>query len=214
MVKRIINFFLPKEKKFYELLLKASQNSLLAARKLQELMKDFSSLDEKQLALHSDKIHEIENRGDEITHEISHELYKTFITPIDREDIHELSQLIDDQADLIDSLSKKITYYNVKNIDSFMLNQMEIAVKQMECITEAIGKMESNGSIEEQRNEVLELEDEADVVHRKAISSLFSDSMPPLEVIKLKDLYETLEILTDKNQRVAITLESIVIKHA
>ncbi|MFH1056563.1 MAG: DUF47 family protein [Candidatus Micrarchaeota archaeon] len=214
MVQRIINFFLPKERKFYELLLKASQNSLLAARKLHELMKDFSSLDEKQLVLLSDKIHEIENKGDEITHEISHELYKTFITPIDREDIHELAQLIDDQADLIDSLTKKITYYNVKNIDEFMLKQIDIAVRQMEFLTTAIEKMESNGSIEEQRNKVLDLEDEADVVHRKAISSLFSDSMPPLDVIKMKDLYETLEILTDKNQRVAITIESIVIKHA
>lgn len=213
-MKRVIDFFLPRERKFYDLLIKASQNALTAARKLQELMREFSSLNEQQRALQAEKIHEVENKGDEINHQISHELFNTFITPIDREDIHELANLIDDQDDLIDSLSKKLVYYNITAVDEFMLKQMEIAVKQMETITAAIEQLETGRAIEAERAIVVDLEDEADAVHRKAISALFSDSRPPLEVIKLKDLYETLEILTDKNQRVAVTMESIVIKHA
>lgn len=213
-MKRILDFFLPRERKFYDLLLACSQNSLSAAEKLREFMQGFSSYSEKELVLNSEQIHDLEKKGDEINRQITRELHSTFITPIDREDIHTLANLLDDQADLIDNVTKKLTYYQVKEIEPLMIKQMDLAIEQLHELHSAIEKLEHGHSIEHHHNRVIALEDEADIVHRKAISKLFSDSVPAVEVMKLKDIYETLEILTDKNQHVAIVLESIVIKHA
>ncbi len=211
---KLIDFFLPREKKFYELLHQAMQNTLTACRKLQELMNDFSSIDDKQRVLLADKIYEIEKKGDEVNHQISRELYDTLVTPIDREDIHELSNLIDDQLDLINKLAKKLSYYNIQEVTPLMKKQMEFISLQMQELALALEALEKNGQVRMHLNKVFALEDDADAVHRKAISDLFSNSHDALEVIKFKDLHDDLENLINANKRVGVAMENIVIKHA
>ena len=211
---KILDFFIPREKKFYHFISNSSRNALSSAVKLQELMDRFSSLSPDEFESRLNEISEIEKKGDALTQEISRALYNTFVTPIDREDIHELVSLIDDETDLILDLSKKLAYYKLSSIPDLMKRQMDLCRRQLEEICLEMEKLESKCSIDSHPSEILRLREEGDSVYGQAISKLFSEEKDPIEIIKLKDLHETFRRLADKNQSVSIVFENIVIKHA
>ena len=160
------------------------------------------------------EIKDLEHQGDGITHEIVSTLNRTFVTPFDHEDIYALASGLDDILDYIEEVADTANLYRITTIPEparELTRLLALAVAQLE---QAIGKLESGKGIDEHSAEVHRLEDVGDSTSRHAIADLFGDHHPPLEIIKLKDLYRLLEDALDRCETVANVLEGIATKNA
>lgn len=201
---------IPKDKKFFAMFQDMAKTITTGATLLKELLDNFQTPVEMKA-----KIKEIEHQGDFQTHAIIKKLNKSFITPFDREDIYALASALDDILDLIDSSAQHIVMYNVANITSEAKELGFIIVKSCQTIEKAVSQL--GGKIEQISEycvEVNSLENEADRVRGDAISKLFHEEKDPISLIKWKELYETLERVTDKCEDAANILESVVLKNA
>jgi hypothetical protein len=161
------------------------------------------------------RIKDVEHRGDQQTHDIIKKLNKSFITPFDREDIYALAAALDDILDLIDGSAQRIVMYNVEKPTPESKEMAFIILKGCQTIERALSHL--GGTFEhiaEHCVEVNALENEADRVCREAISRLFDEEKDPIQLIKWKEIYETLEKATDKCEDAANILESVVVKNA
>jgi predicted phosphate transport protein (TIGR00153 family) len=202
----------PKEEKFFDLFEQSAENALKGGRLFLELLKDPVNLESKVGA-----IKDVEHAGDQITHETMEKLNKTFITPIDREDIHELICSLDDIIDLIETVSEKIMIFKVKKYDPQFISLAEILVKSMEAILLAITclkRMKKPDAIMKSCIEANKLENDGDQVYRQLLSALFDNLKDPIEIIKQKEIFEDLENAIDKCEDVANVLEGIVLKYS
>jgi predicted phosphate transport protein (TIGR00153 family) len=160
------------------------------------------------------EIKDLEHQGDELTHEIVYALNKTFVTPFDREDIYALAAGLDDILDYIDEVADTTNLYGITPIPEPARELARLIMQAVVQLEQAIGKLETGKGGEEHGIEVHRLEDLGDSISRRAIAELFSGYHPPLEVIKLKDLYDLLEDALDRCEQVANVLEGIAIKNA
>ncbi|MFH1443652.1 MAG: DUF47 family protein [Candidatus Micrarchaeota archaeon] len=211
---RVIDFFLPKEEKFYEMLLKQTETSVLTAKELGDLVHKYNSLSQEERHRRIRVIHELEHRGDRETHAIIDKLHSSFITPIDREDIHELTVLLDDQIDYLDNVSRKLLVFNVRKIPEVLVKQVDVAITSVLEVNEAIKQLRNHGKVKGLLVKIHDLEEEADAVFAEAIRDLFKEGTDPIEVIKFKDIFETTEAISDNCQAVAVLIEGIVVKNA
>jgi predicted phosphate transport protein (TIGR00153 family) len=160
-------------------------------------------------------IKDVEHKGDNLTHDLIKMLNKSFVTPFDREDIYALSGALDDIMDLIDASAQRIVMYNVEKPTPEAKELAFIILKSCQTLARAVallgGKLEP---IYEYCVEVNALENEADRVCREAVSRLFDEEKDPIQLIKWKEIYETLERATDKCEDAANILESVVVKNA
>ena len=156
----------------------------------------------------------IENKGDEITHYIIETLNKTFLTPIDREDIYQTIVKMDDVLDLIYTTSKRLELYNIKKLDDYIIRFGDIIQKTITEIHNVILSLKGAKNIKEFCIKVHTLENEADEVHDAAINTLFSNGMKEIDIIKFKDIYDFLESIVDTAEDLANVVEGIVVKHA
>jgi uncharacterized protein len=200
---------IPKNETYFELFNKATNNLVVAATYLSDMLKT-----PEKAAENAKAIQDIEHNGDEIVAEISRRLTKTFITPFDSEDIHELKSIIDSILDSIDSISERIMLYNVQQIPKAaieladeMVESTKLLFKLMDCLK---GMKCDTDLIEA----IKQSERAGDKIYRKAIADLFSDGYEVIEVIKWKDLYEDLEDAIDFCREAALTVEGIILKHA
>src|SRR5688500_9425244 len=164
----------------------------------------------------SDKAHEIkevEHQCDFLTHEIIQRLNKTFVTPIDREDIHELAKTLDDVIDAIDNAASLIPLYRIDKIRGGARELTRVIIQQTDEVRAAIEALEQRKGVLERAIEINRLENEADRIHRHAISQLFEDETNPIMVIKWKEIFDLLEEATDACEDVANLLENVVVKH-
>lgn len=162
-------------------------------------------------------LEELEHRNDEITHRIFIELGRNFITPFDREDIHALATSLDDIADFIWAAAKRITNYSIDDTDHITQSFANVITRSITSLNKAVRQlrdMKDLRSITESCVMINSLENEGDELLDKAMMQLFSSSIDPVELIKKKDLYEMLEIVTDKCEDAANVIESIIIKYA
>jgi uncharacterized protein len=159
------------------------------------------------------KIKDLEHKGDELTHRVIDELNKTFITPIDREDIHDLSAALDDVLDLIDSTAGRIVLFRIAEPISSMPEMAAVLLSQVVEIGAALSDLQDNDHVVERCIEINRLENDADRLFQSAIASLFDEVKDPIDVIKRKEIIETLEAATDKAEDVANVLESIIVKN-
>ena len=213
-MKRIISFFLPKEVIFFDLFEKEVRNSVCASEELRKFFNEYDHLRPAERRKRAQRIKDFEHEGDSITREIMENLHTAFITPIDHEDIHELAVRLDDSVDMVDTLAKKIIYYKLAKMPEPLKKQVEILCEQMKEVEKEIAKLRHGGKIKEEHKRIHELENVADVVHGNAMEDLFDNQKDPMEVIKLKDLYESAEHITDKAQHISIILDGIVIRNA
>jgi predicted phosphate transport protein (TIGR00153 family) len=201
---------IPRNVDFFEFFDKAANNILGSARLLDELIEDGGDVTEKVKL-----IKDLEHEGDKITHETVKMLNKTFVTPIDREDIHSLSSALDDAIDLIDSVATKVHLYKIKDFPMEAKELAHILLKSAEETVRAVSYLERmDSTIHHICIELNSLENEADRISRSAIARLFEEEKDPITLIKLKELFETLEWASDKFEDVANILEGIVVKHA
>jgi predicted phosphate transport protein (TIGR00153 family) len=200
---------IPRERHFYDLFEDQAATIVRSARLLEQALAEAANLPTCQR-----EIKALENRGDEITHEIVSTLNRTFVTPFDHEDIYTLASGLDDILDYIEEVADTANLYGIAAIPEparELTRLLALAVGQLEG---AIGKLESGKGIDEHSAEVHRLEDVGDSTSRRAIADLFGDHHPVLEVIKLKDLYGLLEDALDRCETVANVLEGIATKNA
>ncbi len=205
-------WFMPREDDFFELFESAAANAHAAAGELLELLEKFEDVKGR-----AKRIKDIEHSGDKITHDVIERLNRTFITPMDREDIHELICRVDDIVDLVDTAAHRIVLYKIER-------PTEPATELARCLKHATGvivevmpllrDMKNARAIGEKCIAIQTQENEADRVMHHAIAALFEARPDPIEVIKWKDIYEEIESATDRCEDVANVLDSIVLKNA
>ena len=200
---------LPREPKFFRMFAEVSQNLTEGARLLHDILKKPSDMEERL-----DKLQEIEHRGDDLTHSIITTLNQTFITPFDREDIHRLTSSLDDVLDYVNSAGIRLRLYRINAPPPVAAELAGLIVHQSEELAKAVSLLARNQRVLEHCVEVHRLENEADRVSRNAIAELFDSEKDPIQLIKVKELYEVLETATDKAEDVANVLEAVALKSA
>lgn len=203
---------LPKEGRFYDLFNAHAEHVVRAAHELVALMRDFPKHE-----AHARLIDEAEHAADRITAEAMRLLHKTFITPIDREQIHQLVNAMDDICDLIQDVTESITLYDVRAITPEMSRLADVALKCCERVKDVVGLLGKAGHAEavlKTCDEIDRLESDADRELRAAISRLFHEEQDVREIIKLKVIYEQLEAITDRCEDVANLAEGIVLENS
>lgn len=210
----IIQLFVPKDKKFFPLFEQASSNLVATSKVLYEAVTSSSPEKRKEFIR---EIEHLEHKGDEIAHQIFHELGSTFITPFDREDIHELTSVMDDVLDFIHGSAKRIELYKIQVIPSSVIKLAELILRSSEELHIAICELrnlKNISKIKEACVKVNSIENHADDIFNNAIARLFEEETSAIEIIKMKEVLAALETATDKCEDAANVLESIIVKNA
>ena len=200
---------IPREEKFFDLFEQQGANIVAAARVLEELVHDYGHAKAK-----AGEVKDLEHAGDTLTHELVKRLNTTFITPIDREDIYALASRLDDVLDLIDAVADRLLLYKITQPTSGCVDMAKVIVKTAEATDRAVHCLRTLSPYYHKHCiEVNRLENEADRLLRDLLAGLFEGS-DPIEVIKWKELYETMESVTDRCEDVVNVIEGIVLKMA
>ncbi len=203
---------LPREDSYFLLFEKVADAALRGAMRLDELMRDFTQVEAAIKA-----IKDIEHEGDKLTHETLDKLNRTFITPLEREDIHALVTSIDDILDSLDSAANRLYLYEIARPTEEMKTLVSVLVRAAQEVKKAVGELANLADPQTTYRhcvEIRRLENESDDVLRLALKRLFREEKDPLQVIKLKEIYEKLERAVDECEGVANVIEAIVLKHA
>ncbi len=162
----------------------------------------------------ADQIEHIEHECDAITHNLIRELNQTFITPLDREDIHALVEALDDVMDLIDSAARRTLIFKVQSPTELVRRLAAVLKSATSELVTGVGLLERSDGIIEHCKEIHRLENDGDSLYHEAIGQLFDNEKDPLQVIKWKEIYETIERGIDKVEDAANVLEAITLKNA
>ncbi|MFQ5880882.1 MAG: DUF47 domain-containing protein [Candidatus Methylomirabilales bacterium] len=201
--------FIPRDEKFFGLFEASALNIQEAAAALEEMTGS-----EGNYEAWWKQVEELEHKGDRITHDLIKKLNQTFVTPLDREDIHHLASALDNVLDLIEAAAARMALYKIKRGTSEAKRLAHLIYQSAEEIVRAVQKLKDLKSILSHCVEINRLENVADEVSRDAIAALFTESHDPVEIVKWKEIYETLETATDRCEDVADILEGVVLKHA
>ena len=200
--------FLPRQEQFFDLFERQAGHIAESARRLREMVFDFSDAPAKAAA-----IKELEHAGDVLTHDVVKKLNTTFVTPFDREDVYALASRLDDVLDLIEAAADRLVLYRIKEPTSGARALTEVIVRTADATRAAVTCLRaSSGEYHTHAVEVNRLENEADRLLKQLIASLFSDVSDPIEIIKWKEIYETLEEVTDRCEDVVNVIEGIMLK--
>lgn len=209
-----LKIFLPKDRVFYSLFEQVSDRVLEMAILLKKVVDepDFS----KRASIIS-KIEDLEHENDELTHKIFTELGRNFITPFDREDIHYLASSLDDIADYIFASAKKINFYRVNPVDHGLHRFAELIYLSAEQVSNAVKELRNMKNLRlmtEALVKINSIENQADDLFDMSIERLFAEEPDAKEVMKLREIYQVMEIATDKCEDAGNVIESIIIKYA
>jgi len=200
---------LPRDEKFFELFGEQAEVLHEAAGLLVKMLET----DDRDVREHANRIKSLEHRGDQMTHDIITRLNQTFITPLDREDIHSLSSRLDDVLDLVDAAATRVLLFKLKDVRPPAIELARIIQRATAEIEAAVPHiLDKREKILDHCQELNRLEHESDTVCRSAIAQLFDEEPNAIELIKWKELYEVLEAAVDKAEDVADVLESVVLK--
>jgi len=199
---------IPREERFYNDFQALADELKRGARLLEEMLApDHPKWDT------ADEIKEVEHKCDFLTHEIIQRLNRTFVTPLDREDIHALARSLDDVMDAIDAAATLVRLYRLDNVRFCARELAQIVTTSTQQVRLALEALEQNKGLITHAVEINRLENEADRVHQQAVSRLFDDERDPLAVIKWKETLDLLEDATDRCEDVANVLEGVMVKH-
>ncbi|MEE8470936.1 MAG: DUF47 family protein [Dehalococcoidia bacterium] len=201
---------IPREPKFFDLFEKSVANVATAAKELENLFGNYTNVPQKVA-----RLTELEHQGDYITHQIMEQLHRTFVTPLDREDIALLTERLDDVMDLIEGAGNAMLLYHIEQPTNRARELASILVAMTDELVKAVPRLRNRSQMKhilEHCVEINRLENEADAIVRFALAELFDDT-PIAEVIKWREIYEHLENAVDKGEDVANVLEGVVLKH-
>ncbi|HSU28551.1 MAG TPA: DUF47 family protein [Chitinophagaceae bacterium] len=209
-----LKIFMPKNRVFYDLFEKIATN----AARMGELLKDtVAEPDFDKRAAIITQIEDLEHANDELTHNVFTELGRNFITPFDREDIHYLAAALDDIADYIYAAAKKINFYRVNPNDTGMQKFAELieqGAAQVRIAVMELKDMKNIRNITEALVKINSIENQGDDIFDMSIEKLFDTEPDAKEVIKKREIYQVMEIVTDKCEDASNVIESIIIKYA
>ena len=201
--------FLPREDDYFVFFSQMTERIQEAADILGEMVQSDSQNAEE----YARRIKDVEHACDQITHNITNKLNKSFITPFDREDIYTLSVALDDICDYIDAGARAIVMYDIREFNDPIRQFVEVIRGLASEINLAVSALKASNGMSKHFVEIHRLENEADEIYFRAIKELFTRVDDPVSVIKLKEFYEILENATDRCESVANIIESIVLKH-
>ena len=204
--------FMPRERRFFEYFNEHADQLVLGAEELKALMGDVGALDERKR-----NIENIEHRADKITQATMQLLHHTFITPIDRDEIHQLIGRMDDILDLMEDVSQCMFLYDIRRVTAEAAELADLCLTSTQKIKEAVGglsNLKDPKRIMQLCNEIDRLEGDADRVMRAAMAKLFREEDDAKQLFKMKEIYQLLESVTDRCQDVANIIEGIVIENA
>jgi len=201
---------IPRETRFYDLFERQGEHIVRAAHLLHDLVHDFR---DARARLHA--IKEVEHEADQVTHEVVRRLNTTFITPLDREDIHALASRLDDVVDFIEAAAERLVVYRIKEPTSACRALVDVIVRTAQAVERTVRCLRAmDPAFHEHAVEVNRLENSADDLLRDSLAALFEEESDPIEVIKWKEIYETMEVVTDRCEDVANVIEGIILKMA
>jgi uncharacterized protein Yka (UPF0111/DUF47 family) len=206
MLKRLI----PQEYNFFESFDRAADHAVHAAKLLLKLTEQFADADPI-----ARELNEIEHACDDVAHRTMEQLNKTFITPLDREDIHMMILRIDDVVDLTNAAANRMAYFGIQKPTKYAVNLAKQVVRGCEKLAEAVHGMHSTRNYEQVMRDCIavhEVENAADDILHAALTDLFATEKNAIEVIKWKDIYETMEKITDRLEDVANVLQGVMVK--
>jgi uncharacterized protein Yka (UPF0111/DUF47 family) len=201
--------FLPRDDKYFDMFTEL-------ARRIHESAQTWSKFFNKEAPVGpvADQIKRLEHECDEISHEILRRIDRTFITPIDREDIHRLAVRLDDVIDLIDGGVRQLALFGISEPTPPSRRLSQIIVEITAEVVSAVAALEKQKGVIDHCIRIKQLENEGDVAYYEAVASLFREKAEPIEVIKWKDVYQNMEACIDRCEAVAHILESVVLKHS
>ena len=200
---------IPKEERFYDDFTAMAEQIKHGAQLLDEMMAPERPIWDK-----ADEIKEVEHQCDFLTHEIIQRLNRTFVTPLDREDIFELARSLDDVMDAIDASASIVRLYHIESVRPGARELTRLVRDSTDQVVCAIKALEKRKGVAECAVEINRLENEADRAHQAAVSALFGDEKDAIVIIKWKEILDFLEQATDRCEDVANVLEGVVVKHA
>jgi uncharacterized protein len=203
---------MPKEGRFFDYFNEHAALMVSCALELDAFLRDMGNRE-----AHAQNVNDLEKKADKITHETIALLHQTFVTPLDRDDIHKLISTMDDVLDLMEDVAECVILYDVREVSDSARKLAEICVSCTEKVKVAVGllsNMDNAQTILKICNEIDVLESEADRVMRSAMSKLFRDEPDVRELIRLKAVYELLETITDRCEDTANVIEGIVLENA
>jgi predicted phosphate transport protein (TIGR00153 family) len=206
---RLSQVFLPRDREFFDLFEEAGVNIHRAAELLDTMLRDYPE--------HSELAREIlicEQHGDRITHDIVQRLNNTFVTPIDREDILALASALDDIVDFTEEVADFLGLYKIEATMDDAQKLAKVLVDSTRQIAEAMPRLRGFKDVSHYTVEINRLENDGDRIQREALAALFAEGIDPMVVIRWKDIYERLEEAIDATEKVAYTLEGIVLKNS
>ncbi|MEO9210484.1 MAG: DUF47 family protein [Ginsengibacter sp.] len=209
-----LKIFLPKDKIFFQLFESVSETVVQMAAKLNELVHE-NDFDKRAVLIK--EIEDLEHVNDDNTHRIFTELGRNFITPFDREDIHYLATALDDICDYIYSASKKINFYKVNPDNPTFHKMAELIQKSCLEVRKAVAELRDMKNLRKVTDAMVainSIENQADDIFDLSIEALFENEPDAKEVIKIREIYQVMEIVTDKCEDAANVIESIIIKYA
>ena len=200
---------IPRDQEFFTLFDELTGHLSSSARLLKELFDQPRLLQEKVRA-----IKEVEHKADQLTHEINARINRSFVTPIDREDIHEMSTRLDDVIDLMDGTARRVEIFRIGDVREPALKLSALLVQAAEHLQRGVTGIRRPRDVQACAIEVKRIEEEADAVYHDAVGKLFVGNPDPLDVIKWKEIYDRLESGVDSCMAVVNVLQSISIKNA
>jgi predicted phosphate transport protein (TIGR00153 family) len=210
----LMRWLKPREMVFFELLEGSAANILEAA---QLFDRELRSGDATRFAELRRQMKDLEHKGDEITHEIIDRLNQTFVTPIEREDILELAHCMDDVADCIDAVCERLVLYRIDRIMPAAMELASVIVEGAQDLVKLVGSLRRMDNVAEIRTRIRHvhvLENKADSLYHAALAQIFESPKDPIELMKWKEILETIEDATDRIERVAQCVGSTVMRNA
>jgi predicted phosphate transport protein (TIGR00153 family) len=200
---------IPRETRFFDDFVAMAEQIRVGATMLEEMLAPDKPIWDK-----ADQIKEVEHKCDFLTHEIIQRLHRTFVTPLDREDIHELARSLDDVMDAIDASAAVVRLYSIERVRPDARELVRIIKASTDEMVKALKALERRDGVAEPAVEINRLENEADRVHYAAVRRLFEEERDPIVIMKWKEILDFLEDATDRCEDVANAVEGIVVKHA
>ncbi len=200
---------IPKEERFFDDFVALAEEIRVGATLLVEMLAPERPIWDK-----ADEIKEVEHKCDFITHEVIQRLHRTFVTPLDREDIHTLARTLDDVMDAIDASATVVRLYQIERVRPDARELARLVAMSAEQVVIAMKALERRHGVAEPAVEINRLENEADRAHQNALRRLFEEEQNPIAVIKWKEILDFLEAATDRCEDVTNVLEGVVVKHA
>ena len=201
--------FMPRDGDFFLLFQKQAENIVSGAQAFTKMLEHYTGVPEQVQIIKA-----IEHQGDEITHQIFRKLNQTFITPFDREDMHELCGTMDDVIDLIDAAASRFVLYRIDTVRAGTIDRTKVLAAATVELSSAIHAMETPDKALHRIIEINRLENESDRICRTLIAQLFEEEKDSVQIIKWKEIFEVIETAVDKCEDVSNVIESVILKNA